>query len=142
MRHEFVEFGIRKRLRADDQFVYGEPGKHNLRRKQHSDLGSNRSNDYCRHAGNIHVDIPEWFDDRESNRDDYLHTDCDQCVWLGHIHCESYCRSVGRSIGDNDHFVPQRNPRRGVRRLRNRRQRRRSALHLLRKHECQLSSIT
>ena len=49
--------------------------------------------------------------------------------------------SVRRSVGNNDHFVPRRNPRRGVCRLHNRRQRRLSAIHLFRKHECQLSSI-
>ena len=127
---------------TNDQFFHGEPHKYHFGVEQHAELGDDWGDEYCHHAGDIHLHIREWFDEREPNGDDHLHADCDQCLWLDHIHGKSHCRSVRRSIDDNDHFVPERNPRRGVCRLHNRRQRRRSALHLFRQHEFQLSSIT
>jgi hypothetical protein len=105
-------------------------------------LGDNRSNQYRHHAGDIHVHIRKWFDEREPDGDDHLHAHSNERRWFGHIHGKSHCDSVRRSIGDHNHFVPGRNTRRGVRWLHNSRQRRLSALHLFRKHEFQLSSIT
>jgi hypothetical protein len=132
----------RKRAKqTNDQLLHGQPHKYHFRFQQHAELGDDRGDQSCHHAGDIHLHIREWFDEREPNGDDHLHADCDQCLWLDHIHGKSHCNSARRSIGDNNHFVPRRNTRRGVCRLHNRRQRRLSALHLFRKHEFQLSSI-
>jgi len=105
-------------------------------------LDDNRGDEYCHHPGNIHVHIGERFNKREPNGNDDLHADCDQCLRLDHIDRNGHSNSVRRSIGDNNHFVPRRNSRRGVCRLHNSRQRWLSALHLFRKHEFQLSTIT
>ena len=117
------------------------PHKYYFGFQQHAELVDDWSNEYCHHARDIHLHICEWFDEREPNGDDHLHADCDQCLWLEHIHGKSHCNSVRRSIGDSNHFVPKRNPRRGVCRLHNSRQRRLSALYLFRKHEFQLLSV-
>jgi hypothetical protein len=36
-------------------------------------LDDNRSNQYCYHAGDIHVHVGKRFDKREPEGDDYLH---------------------------------------------------------------------
>jgi len=117
LRLEFVEFVPWKRLRADNHFLYGESDKHKLRYKHHTKLGGSRSDKSRHHTWDIHVHIGKRFNEHEPNRDDHLHTDCHQCLWLDRIHGKSNCNRVRWSIGDNDHFVPQRNPRRGVCRL-------------------------
>lgn len=127
---------------ADDHLFYSQPLKYHFRFEQHAGLGDERGNEYCHHAGNFHVYVRKRFDEREPNRDDYLHADRNQCLRLGHILREGNRRSIRRSVDDRNHFVPRRNPRRGICRVHNRRQRWLSALHLLRKHEFQLSSIT
>jgi hypothetical protein len=45
-------------------------------------LGDDRGHEYRHHAGDIHVHIRVWFDEREPNRDDYLYSDCYQCRGL------------------------------------------------------------
>jgi hypothetical protein len=105
-------------------------------------LGDDWREQYCHHAGDIHFHIREWFDEREPNGDDHLHADCDQRVWLDHIHGKDHGNSGRWYIGDCNYFVPGRNTRRGVCRVHNSRQRWLSALHLFHKHELQLSSIT
>ena len=44
-------------LRADDRFLYGGSDEHKLRYKQHAELGDDRGDEYCHHAGDIHVHI-------------------------------------------------------------------------------------
>jgi hypothetical protein len=124
------------------QLFHRQPHKHYLRFQQHVELDDERGEQHCHHAGNIYIRIREWFDQRQPNRDDHLHADCDQCLGLSNIHGESHSNSVRQSIGDNNHFVPRRNTRRGVRRLHDSRQRWLSALRLFRKLEFQLLSVT
>ncbi len=126
---------------TSDHFIYSQPHKYYFRFQQHAELGDDRGDESCHHAGNIHSHIREWFDEREPNRDNHLHPDCHQCRRIDHIHGKGHCNSVRRSIGDHNHFMPGRNARHGVCGLHNRRQRRLSALHLLREHEFQLSSV-
>ena len=120
---------------TNHQLFHSEPHKYHFGLQQHAELGDDRRDQYCHHAGDIHVHIGEWFDEREPNGDDHLHADGYQCRRLDHGHGKSHGNSVRRSIDDHNHFVPRRNPRRGVCRLHNSRQRRLSALHLFRKHE-------
>ena len=127
---------------TNNQLLHRYPHKYYFGFQQHAELGGDRGNRSCHRPGDIHVHIREWFDEREPNGDDHLHPDCDQCLWLDHIHGKSRCNSARRSIGDSNHFVPKRNTRRGVCRLHNSRQRWLSTLYLFRKHEFQLSSIT
>ena len=123
------------------RLLHRESHKYHFGFQQYAELGDDRGDEYCHHAGDIHVHIRDWFDEREPNGDDHLHSDGDQCRGLDYIHGKSHCNSVRRSIGDNDHFMPRRNTRRGVCRLHNRRQRRLSTLHLFRSREFQPSSI-
>ena len=90
MRRDFVEFVLWTRLRADDYFVYCESNKHKQRCKQHIELGGNGSDKYSRHAGDIHVHSGERFNEHESNGDDHLHADCDQCRWVEHVYANHY----------------------------------------------------
>ena len=126
---------------ASDQFLHREPHKYHFGIQQHAELDDDRSDQYCHHAGNIHVHIRKRIDEREPNSDDHLHADCDQCRGLDHVHGEGDCNSVRRAIGDHNHFVPGRNAGRGICRLHNRRQRRLSALHIFREHEFQFPPL-
>ncbi len=87
---DFVERAPRKRLRADDHFLHGGSDKHTLRYKQHTELGSNRSDEYCHHAGDIHVHIGKRFNQYEPSGDDHLHADSNQCRWLDHVYANRY----------------------------------------------------
>jgi len=136
-----VEFVLWKRLLADNHFLHRESDKRKLRHEQHAELGGSGSGEYCHRAGHIYLYLGEWFNEHEPNGDHHLHADGKQCIWLKHIHGESYRGSGRRSSGDNDNLVPRGNTRRQLCRLHNRRNRRLSAIHLFRKHECQLSSI-
>ena len=69
------DFAHCERFRADDRFLYGGSDEHNLRHQQHPELDGNRGDEYCHHAGDIHVDIRKWFNERESDGDDRLHAD-------------------------------------------------------------------
>jgi hypothetical protein len=124
------------------QLFHSQPHKHYLRFQQHVELDDKRGEQHCHHPGNIYIHIRQWFDQRQPNGDDHLHADCDQRLGLSNIHGESHSNSVRRSIGDNNHFVPRWNTRRGVRRLHDSRQRWLSAVRLFRKLEFQLLSVT
>jgi hypothetical protein len=126
---------------SDDLIVYSGSDKHKLRYKQHAQLVGIRSGGHCHHSGDIHLRIAERLDECEPHLNDHLHPYCDQCLWLGHIHGKSDRNSVERFIGDHNHRVSRRNTRRGICGLHNRRQRRFSALHLFRKHQCRFSSF-
>ena len=91
LRHEFV---LWKRLRADNQFFFGEPDKHKLRRKQHTELGGNRSEERCHHTGDIQVRIGKRYDEHEPDRDDHLHADSNQYRGLGDVYTNRYGRHV------------------------------------------------
>jgi len=141
LRLDFAELALWKRLRADDYLLYGGSDKHKLRYKQRTELDGSRSDEYCHHAGDIHVHIGKRFNQHEPNGDDHLHADRNQCLWLDQIHGKSDGNCVRQSIGDNNHLVPRRNTRRSICRLHNSRQRWLSALHLFRKYEFQLLSV-
>ena len=85
-----AELAFRKRLPADDHFLYGKSDKHKFRDRQHTKLGGSRSDEYCHHAGDIHVPIGKRFNEHEPNRDDHLHADGKQYRWLDHIHANRY----------------------------------------------------
>jgi len=91
-----------KRLRADDQLVHSQPHKHRFRFQQHAELGDDRGDEYCDHAGNIHVHIGKRFDEREPDGDDHLHADGHQRRRLGHGHGNSYGK---RGKQANDQLV-------------------------------------
>ena len=127
---------------TDDQLLHGQPHKYQFRFQQHVELDDKRSDDYCHHAGDIHVHIGERFYECESNGDDNLHAHRNQYLRLGHIHGNRHHHCVRRYVGDNNHFVPGRNTRRGVCGLHNSRRRRHSALRVFAKHGChRLSAI-
>ena len=86
----FVEFALWKRLRADDHFLYGNSDQHQLRYKQHTELGGSRSDEYCHHAGDIHVHIGKRFNEHEPSGDDHLHADGDRCRRLDHVYANRY----------------------------------------------------
>jgi len=84
------DFAHWKRVRADDRFLYGGSDEHKLRYKQHTELDSSRGGEYCHHAGDIHVHIRDWFDEREPGGDDHLYTDGYQCRGLDHFYANRY----------------------------------------------------
>jgi hypothetical protein len=106
---------------TSDQLVHSQPHDNHFRIQQHAELGDDGSDQYCHHSGIIHFHVREWIDERESNGDNYLHSYCHQCRWLDHLHGEGDCNSVRWSVGDHNHIVPRRDPRRGVCRVHNRR---------------------
>jgi hypothetical protein len=61
-----------------DQFLHGESHKHHVRFEQHTELDDDRSHQPCYHAGEFYFHFRQWIDERESDRDDDLHTDGDQ----------------------------------------------------------------
>jgi hypothetical protein len=73
LRCDHFGFAHWETFQANDHFFYGGSGNHKLGRQQHNKLGDDRSNQYCHHAGDIHVHIGKWFDKREPDGDDYLH---------------------------------------------------------------------
>jgi hypothetical protein len=87
---DFVEHAPWKRLGADDYFLHGGSDKHKLGYKQHTELGGSRSDEYCHHAGDIHVDIGKRFNQYEPGGYDHLHPDSNQCRWLGHGYANRY----------------------------------------------------
>ena len=101
LRHEFVKFILWKGI-AGDHFLYSESDKRELRCKQHVELGGNRGDLHCHHAGDIHVHIGQRFHEREPNRDDHLHANSDQRRWLGHLYGHRYCKHIGQA---NDQFI-------------------------------------
>jgi len=132
----------RKSLRANDRFLYRGTDSPNLGSKQHSELGDNRSDEYCHYSRNIHIHIRDWFHRRQPNGDDSLHADRDERFGIDHVDSKSHVSRGRRFFGDHQHFLSKHNPRGSLCRLRHRRQRRFSTLHLLGKYEFRLSSVT
>ena len=99
LRHEFVEFGLWKRLGADDNFLHSESDKHKHRNKQRTELDGVGSDEYCHRAGDIHVHIGKWFDEYEPNGDDQLHVDSNECRRIDHVYANRY-RKHGRHTND------------------------------------------
>ena len=89
-RDDFVGLAHWKRLPANDHFVYGGSDKHQLRYKQHTELGGSRSDEYCHHAGDIHVHSGKRFNEREPNGDDHLFVDSNQRSWLDHVYANRH----------------------------------------------------
>jgi hypothetical protein len=108
LRRDFVEHALWKKLRADDHFFYGGSGKHKLRYKQHTELGGNRSDESCHHAGDIHVHIGKRFNEHEPNGDDHLHSDGNQRRWLDHVYANSYCKHCQQTSDQLFHGQPHR----------------------------------
>ncbi len=86
------ERGTRKRPHADDHFLYGESHNHQLRYKQHAELGIIGGDEYCHHAGNVRVLIGKWIDEQEPNRHHHLHADRNQFRWIDRIDANSDCK--------------------------------------------------
>jgi hypothetical protein len=85
------------RLNAGDCFVFGGSGKHQLRRRQHAELGYERRDQYRHHARNVHFRISERFNEREPDGDDYLHVDCYECGRLYHLNAYRYRNDGGQT---------------------------------------------
>ena len=104
-------------------------------------MGYNGGDEHRHHAGDLYVDVGQWFNKCEPNVDDHLHTDCDECGRLDYCHGKSD-DDIGRwSISDHNRLLPGGNARHGVCGLHNRGKRRDSALYLFSQHEYKLSSI-
>ena len=139
--HVYADRYRKHAKQTNHQLLHRESHKYHFGFQQYAELGDDRGDEYCHHAGDIHVHIREWFDEREPDGDDHLHADGYQYRGLDYIHGKSHGNSVRRSLGDHDHFLPRRNTRRSVCRLHHRRQRRLSTLHLFRSREFQRSSL-
>jgi hypothetical protein len=139
-----ISWGLlsRKDLRANDRFLCRGTASHNLGGNEHTELGDSRSDEYCHYARNIHIYLCNWFHWRQPNGDDSLHTDGDECLGIDRIDRQDHGNSGWRFLGDRQQFLSKRNPRGSLRRLRRRRQRRFSTLHLLREYEFRISSVT
>ena len=107
----FVELYLWTRLRADDRFLYRGSDQRNLRHKQHIELGGIRGDEYCHHAGDIHLHIGERFNEHESNGDDHLHADSNQCCGLDHFHANHYRKHGRQSWKQTDDHLLHRQPR-------------------------------
>lgn len=119
---------------TNHQLVHSERHKYHFGLQQHAELGDEWRDQHRYHAGNVHVYISEWFNEREPDRDDYLHVDGFRRSRLNHVDGTGHCDGPWRSINDNHHFMPRRNTRCGVCRLHNRRKRRHSALYVFAEH--------
>jgi len=119
-----------KDLRTDDCLLCRGTNSRDRGYKQHTELGDNRSDEYCHCARNIHFYLRNWFHQRQPNGDDDLHADGNECRGLDLIDGKNHGNSGRRFLGDRNHFLPQRNTRGSLRRLHHRRQRRFSTLHL------------
>jgi hypothetical protein len=126
---------------AYHQFLHGQSYEHFFGFQQHAELGDNWGDKYFHYARDIHIDIPEWFDECEPDRNDHLHANCDQHFWLRNFHDKSHAKCPRRSIDYNNQFLPQRNTRRGIYRLHDSRHRRLSPIHIFRKREFQFFSV-
>jgi hypothetical protein len=124
-----------------NQFLHGESHKHHVGFEQHIELDDDRGHRPCHHAGKLHVHFCQRINEREPNRDDNLHTDCDQQFWLDHIHRKSYGDRVWRCVDNHHDFMPWRNAGSGLHGLHHRRDWRNAALHIFSQHELQLSSV-
>jgi len=83
-RKDFRERASRNGVRAHDHLLFGESSKHQLRHKQHSELGDQRRNGNFDLPRNIHLHIGERYNECEPNGDDDLYLDSHQCCWLEH----------------------------------------------------------
>ena len=90
MRCDHFGFAHWETFQANDHFFYGGSGHHKLGRQQHTKLGDDRGDEYCHHAGDIHVHIAKWFDKREPDGDDHLHAHSNERRWLDHVHSNPY----------------------------------------------------
>jgi hypothetical protein len=90
LRRDCVELALRAGLRADDYFFYGESDEHKQRCKQHIELGGSRRDEYCHYAGDIHIHIGEWFDERKPDVYGDLRADSNQRRWLDHVYPNHY----------------------------------------------------
>jgi len=90
LRSDHAEFDLRKRPRAPDHFLCGKSNDHKFRYEQHTDLGSNRSGEYCHHSGDVHLHHGKRIDKHEPNRDHYLHADCDQCRGCSNVYANHH----------------------------------------------------
>ena len=88
------------RLGTDDSLFCGQSGKHKLRCKQQAELGYDQGDEHRHHAGDLHINVGEWFDEREPNGDDDLYADSDECGRFCHIHCDHY-RNRGEQANDH-----------------------------------------
>jgi hypothetical protein len=64
-----------KQAETDDQFLHGQSRKSRFGVEQYAELDNERGDRYCDHAGDVHIHVREWFDERESNGHDHLHAD-------------------------------------------------------------------
>ena len=84
---------------TDHRLLYRESHKHHFGFQQHAELGDDRCDEHRHHAGDLHVHIGEWFDEREPDGDDHLHADRDQCRGLDHVYGDRY-RNRGKQTDD------------------------------------------
>jgi hypothetical protein len=75
---------------TDHQLVHSEPHKYHFGLQQRTELDDGRRDQYRHHAGNVHVHISEWFNEREPNGDDHLHVDGYQCSRLNYVYAYRY----------------------------------------------------
>jgi hypothetical protein len=115
---------------ANDQFVHSQSYKHRFGFQQHAELGNLRRGEHRHYAGDIHLNIGKRLDQCETNDDDDLHADRDECRRLGHLNGKSYSNGVRSHPRHHHDFVPGRDTRRGLCRLHHRRERRRASLLL------------
>jgi len=92
--------------RTSDQFLRSQSRNYPFRLQQHAELGDERSDEYCHHAGDIHVHIGEWFDSCKSNGDDCLYPDSNRCRRLSHFFANHY-RSGKRTNDQLLHTQPR-----------------------------------
>ena len=83
--------------RTNHQRLHSQSHNYQLRFQQHAELGDERSDEYCHHAGDIHVHVGERFDKCESNDDDHLHADGNRCRRLSHIYANRYSKHAKRT---------------------------------------------
>jgi len=91
---DFVEVDLRSSLRANNYFIYSESDKHKFRDKLHPQLGGNRCDEHCHHAGNIHLHIGKRLNQHESNGDYYLHVNRKQHRCLDHLYLNRHRKYV------------------------------------------------
>ena len=102
---------------AGDQLIHGESAEYHGGGQHITELVGNGSYGYCDHAGNIYVDIGERFDFSESNGNDDVYADGEQCGGIEYCDgkCDGECR--GRRAEDCDDELPRGNAGRGLCRL-------------------------
>lgn len=130
-----------RRGQTNHQFIHCESDEHHFRFQQRFELEHHRRDQHCDYSGDIHFQLCNWLDERESEPNDHIHTDRDEPCWLNHSDSKSDGHLGWQPFVDHNNDMPGRYARRGLFRMHHRRQRRHAPVQLFGQHQRQFSAI-